>query len=472
MNSHEDTIAAIASASGGGARGIVRISGPAAIDCVRPLFEPNDVVDHRNGGNADPFPRSLPIVLPGRLRIADFHAPIPADVCIWPTERSYTRRPSVELHVPGSAPIVDAVLAEVCRHGARPAKPGEFTLQAFLAGRIDLTQAEAVLGVVDAADERGLAGALKQMAGGLAEPLKLLRSDLLNLIADLEAGLDFVEEDIEFIDLASLIARLTAAREVVAALAARMAARGESTELPRVVLIGKPNAGKSTLFNALAGGERALVSPLAGTTRDYLTCRLTFDGIECEFIDTAGLDEEMSLHFGDASADPDASISAASQTATAQRRQEADLVLFCLDDDSPPDPMTNAPGSLIVRTKCDLTTASGDVGSADSSDREIAVSSATGAGLEALKHAIARELVAVQTRGSDVVGTTAVRCRDSLHRAAEALNEALRAARSRIGDELVAAELRLAIEELGRIAGVVYTDDILDRIFSRFCIGK
>lgn len=464
MNSHEDTIAAIASAPGGGARGIVRISGPAAIDCVRGLFEPSDAHDGDSGERADSFPRSQPTVVAGRLRIAEFHAPVPADVYIWPTERSYTRRPSVELHVPGSAPVVDAVLAEVCRHGARPAKPGEFTLQAFLAGRIDLTQAEAVIGVVDAADERGLAGALKQMAGGLAEPLKHLRSDLLNLIADLEAGLDFVEEDIEFIDRASLVARITAACEAVVSLSARMAARSDATELPRVVLIGKPNAGKSTLFNALTGGERALVSPLAGTTRDYLTCRLTFDGIECELIDTAGLEVNDLDTKAPGLEDSAQTIASASQSATFEQRRTADVILLCLDGRAPVAAPIEATPTLIVRTKSDLAPIP--------ISEPLAVSSTTGAGLETLKHAIARELVAVQARGSDVVGTTAVRCRDSLRRASDALNEALRAARSRTGDELVAAELRFAINELGQIAGVVYTDDILDRIFSRFCIGK
>jgi len=466
MNSYEETIAAIASAPGGGARGIVRISGPAAIACVRPLFTKSSKSADTNpsgtssSDKADPFPSSAPTALAGELRLPEFHSPIPADLFVWPTERSYTRRPSVELHVPGSAPIVAAVLNEVCRCGARPAKPGEFTLQAFLAGRIDLTQAEAVLGVVDAADERSLASALKQMAGGLAEPLRRLRSDLLDLIADLEAGLDFVEEDLEFIDRATLVARLNAAHVLVVALGARMSARGEATELPRVVLVGRPNVGKSTLFNALAGSERALVSSTAGTTRDYLTCRLTFAGVELELIDTAGFD-----HTPTTGENGEALIDAASQLASHSQRREADLVVHCLDGDSTSEESPLAANTLVVRTKADLA----DTGPRDEA---IAVSAATGVGIDELKQAIARKLVASQSRSGDVVGATAVRCRDSLRCAAEALAEAERVARSRTGDELVAAELRSAIDELGRIAGVVYTDDILDRIFSRFCIGK
>lgn len=470
MSHHDETIAAIASAPGVGARGIIRISGPAALDCVRPWFfsgAGNDSADA-----VDPFQFTAPTAISGELRLAEFHSPVPAEVYVWPTDRSYTRRPSVELHVPASPPITAAVLAEVCRRGARPARPGEFTLQAFLAGRIDLTQAEAVLGVVDAADARGLAGALKQMAGGLAEPLRLLRSDLLNLIADLEAGLDFVEEDIEFIDRAALVARLESGRAVVAELLARMATRGEAAELPRVVLVGLPNAGKSTLFNALAGAERALVSPVAGTTRDYLTCRLTIDGIEFELIDTAGLD--------DSTADEAAehSIAAASQDAMETQRRAADLIVHCVDAVAPAGEVGAAPVSdtdvpfLTVHTKSDLRQADDSWADRDRQERRIVVSAATGVGLDRLREAIAHELIAAQAARGDVVGATAVRCRDSLRRAEDALAEAVGVARSRRGDELVAAELRAAIDELGRVAGVVYTDDILDRIFSRFCIGK
>lgn len=468
MSHHDDTIAAIASAPGVGARGIIRISGPAAVDSVRAWFFP--VGSAPSSGVANPFPTSTPTAISGELRLAEFHSPVPADVYVWPTERSYTRRPSVELHVPAAAPITAAVLAEVCRRGARPARPGEFTLQAFLAGRIDLTQAEAVLGVVDAADTRGLESALKQMAGGLAEPLRMLRSDLLNLIADLEAGLDFVEEDIEFIDRAALLRRLEAGRAVVAALLARMAARGEATELPRVVLVGRPNVGKSTLFNALAGGERAIVSPTAGTTRDYLTCRLTLGGIEFELIDTAGLDASEKDEAAESA------IAMASQHATSTQRRAADLVLHCLDESMGEATQLDALAVdssapvLVVRTKADLATKHD--GESQGDTRFVRISAATGVGLDRLRQSISLQLIAAQAARGDVVGATAVRCRDSLRRAEEALADAIRVAGSRRGDELVAVELRTAIDELGRVAGVVYTDDILDRIFSRFCIGK
>ena len=174
----------------------------------------------------------------------------------------------------------------------RLAQPGEFTLRAFLAGRIDLTQAEAVLGVVDAVDRRQLDVALEQLAGGLSHPLHALRDDLLNLLADLEAGLDFAEEDIRFVSSVELDRRLAGAAEKLDRLSARLSMRGEAHTAARVTLVGSPNVGKSSLFNALARQSAALVSPLPGTTRDYLAARIDAGGLTVELIDTAGRDAE------------------------------------------------------------------------------------------------------------------------------------------------------------------------------------
>ena len=230
----DDTIAAIASAPGGGVRGIVRISGVDCAAVVGKVFR-------------EPLPqRGNPICLNGEIQLPPPLGTIPAKLLFWPTRRSYTRQPTAEVHTFGSPPILQALLDELCRAGARLARPGEFTLRAFLAGRIDLPQAEAVLGVIDAVDESALGTALVQLAGGFSQPLARLRSDLLDLLAHLEAGLDFVEEDIEFISRAELDQQLTAAVLFVEELEARMQSRGSGSELPRVVLVGPPNAGKSS----------------------------------------------------------------------------------------------------------------------------------------------------------------------------------------------------------------------------------
>lgn len=446
--STDDTIAAVATAAGGADRGIVRISGPKAIGCAAAFCE---------------FPQaSSAVVGRGLAVLPGFATPVPCDVYVWPNERSYTRQPTVELHLPGSSPVVAAALEAACRCGARLAGPGEFTLRAFLAGRLDLTQAEAVLGVVDAVDRRQLDVALRQMAGGLAGPLDRLRNKLLDLLAHLEAGLDFVEEDIEFIARSELLRQLTEGRDAVAALAEQTTARGDVAERPRVVLVGLPNVGKSSLFNVLLGRTGAIVSPQSGTTRDYLKAIVSFGGVECELIDTAGMDET-------AAGEP--SIAAAAQDAAVAQTRDADVRVFCLDASRPPTPWETEqllqpdPHRVVVRTKSDLAPSSpvAVVG--------LSVSAVAGRGLDEIRAALGGAAASAR-EGGTIVASTAVRCRDSLRRAAAALEAARTTVEGRGGDELVALELRTALDELGRVVGAVYTDDILDRIFSRFCIGK
>ncbi len=185
--------------------------------------------------------------------------------------RSYTGQPLVEIHAPGSPPLLEAVLARSFEAGVRPAHPGELTLRAFLAGRMDLLQAEAVLGVIDAAGEDTLAIALRQLAGGISGRMSQVRGDLIDLLADLEAGLDFVEDGIEFVSRDDLAARIGRAQSTIGELLAQCQSRAQSQGRRRVVLAGLPNAGKSTLFNALLSRDAALVSAVAGTTRDYLS---------------------------------------------------------------------------------------------------------------------------------------------------------------------------------------------------------
>jgi tRNA modification GTPase len=453
----DDTIAAIASAPGGALRGILRLSGSAAVKIVETLFSA-ETVDHRISGKQSTCQRGT-LLLPRDL------GSVPATLYLWPTTSSYTRQPSAELHLPGSPPILEAALESICRAGARLARPGEFTLRAFLAGRLDLTQAEAVLGVIDAGTRQQLDAALSQLSGGLAKPLAALRGQLLDLLAELEAGLDFVEEDIEFISRDELNRQLTSASAAIQQLAEQMHSRGEAGVLPRVVLVGLPNAGKSSLLNALAGENAAIVSEIAGTTRDFVTRRATFGNFQCLLSDTAGLTTEHSSTGADAAA----------QTATRDQIQQADLVLHCLDasqqpaENQHPD-FNELPTNkhLIVWTKCDLPRLTTSIDDANS----ITTSSRMGTGIADLKTFIAAILADRSADASSVIGT-AERCRDSLHRAFESLNRARAIlTENRFDEELVAAELRIALDELGLVAGVTYTDDILDRIFTRFCIGK
>lgn len=451
----DDTIAALASPAGGAARGIVRISGPSALQCAARCAPAANL--------ATLGPTQAPISLPAVL---DAAGGLPCELYIWPGRRSYTREPLVEIHTLGSPPLLDLVLSAVCRAGARPARPGEFTLRAFLAGRIDLTQAEAVLGVIDAADARMLDRALCQLAGGLATPLGALRGDLLDLLADLEAGLDFADERLDFVSPAELIARLDSAGQALARIAGQLAGRDRQGEMARVVLVGRPNVGKSSLFNALAGRSAALVADSAGTTRDYLTAEVDCEGVTVLLVDTAGIDSEAEV----------GGISKAAQGMTDRQIGDAQLLLLCLDRGRSPtereQTLLASDRTLLVLTKCDLSPEPPTVQESFPAHRTALHTSArTGAGLSELRRAVCHRLqeAAAETAA---VPATAVRCRDSIAKAQSALERAYDLA-SRQGDEvLIAAELRASLEELGAVAGQVFTDDLLDRIFTRFCIGK
>ncbi len=453
-----ETIVAPATAPGGAAEAIVRISGPDPWAAIEAVFRSD--VD-------SPTELESARVLTGRLATG-FSQPIPCQAYVWPTLRSFTRQPTVELHLPGSPPLVAATVEALCQAGARLAEPGEFTLRAFLAGRIDLPQAEAVLGVIDAPDSERLQTALAQLAGGLSQPLGQLRERLLNLLAELEAGLDFADEDIEFVSPKHLVSELTAAYQLVTDTAEQMATRTAAPDGARVVLTGWPNVGKSRLFNALAGREQAIVSQVPGTTRDYLVAEITIGGVTCELTDTAGWEPDSKSHER-----RDVEISNAAQGQTQQQSSIADVRLVCIDGSRMLLPAERVwlesiteGEAVYVRTKCDLPDQTDFYAAA------IAVSSVTGTGLDALRSALADVLSSRQSTTANCVATTAARSRTALRHASECLARAIELTEQGGSEELIASELRVVLDSLGQVLGAIYTDDVLDRIFSRFCIGK
>ena len=463
----DDTIAAIATASGASARAIIRIAGPGVAHCLAAIFEaelPEDVAT-----TEELLGRiRTACVLPGRILLDAAGRRLPAQVYYWPDARSFTKSPLAEIQLIGSQPLAASVLETVCGQGVRPAVGGEFTLRAFLAGRIDLTQAEAVLGLVDAGSEREFDVALHQLAGGVSGPLTQLRDALLDALADLEAGLDFVEEDIEFISGSQLLNQLTQVQGEVSSLLAQMKSRVVATDAVRVVLLGSPNVGKSSLFNCLVGGT-ALESEQPGTTRDYLSEKLDLDGIGCQLIDTAGVIRENG-------SDP---IRMAAQAMTARQGEEAHIRLLCLDASRPlldwekeQLACQHESGGLVVLTKCDAVPGLPHHDAHAELSAAIRTSSLTGTGLDALRREIRCHALAVPTEVGTAVTNTTVRCRESLRRADEALTRSIDGARRGLGHEIVAAEMRMALDELGHVVGAVYTEDMLERIFSRFCIGK
>lgn len=462
-----DTIAAISSPPGPALRGIVRLSGPRAVGVARGAFASDDCrpwtgrSEHRAG--------RFHVTLLGRA--------IPARLIVWPGTSSYTGGPCAEVHATGSVPVLRAVLAEVIGRGARLAEPGEFTLRAFLAGKIDLTRAEAVLGVIEAQDPAQLSQALAQLAGGISGPIEALRDRLLDLLAHIEADLDFADEpDVEPLGRTGLAAELVDGSETLRRLAGRLDSRERERTRPRVLLYGPPNAGKSRLFNAMIERGRALVSPEPGTTRDTLAGACVCEGLEVELIDSAGVEV------------PRSEIEVKARSARDREMAAADLVVVChaIDGNEIGADLVARPRLDIV-TKCDLSgldssTEERSTGGAPENQEGIAstarsesperlrTSAETGHGLGALRSAIATRL-----RGSppgESVPGTSERCRESLLRAGESLQSACSTLTLGGGDELVAIDLRQAIDDLGRVVGTVVSDDVLDRIFRKFCIGK
>ncbi len=442
----DDTIVALSSVAGPGARAIVRMSGRRAMPIIAAL--------------CPEFTKLFPgRFFQGNLHLPCFHAPIPADIYHFTAPRTYTGQDVVEIHLISCAPIIEVLIAQCLNAGARAAQPGEFTLRAFLAGKLDLTRAEAVLGVIDANDRHELKQALAQLAGGIAEPMQALRDDLLNLLADVEAGLDFTEENIHFVNADDLLLRIGKGLAYLTLLGKQIEQRSLGQRPCRVVLTGKPNAGKSSLFNALVGKDAALVSAEPGTTRDYLERVINIDGVSVELVDTAGERETASV------------LEAAAQVLGNQQARAADLVLWCVacDDCSEPERQRGSgeeprwrSGSepLHVATKADLAPAPHGM---------LATSVTTGAGLADLQRRLAQE---VRRAGHAVLAPSLSRCRHHVEACLQYLQNAHAIVIHEEMPELLALDLRLALDELGAMVGAVYTDDLLDRIFSRFCIGK
>ncbi|MGI9470580.1 MAG: tRNA modification GTPase [Rubripirellula sp.] len=450
----DDTIVAIASPTAPAVRGVVRMSGEDAVAVLQRMG-----VDSGHDGKTR---RTTAAV--------DLGAPIgvvPVDVLVWPTKKSYTGQPSAELHTYGSLPILRRFVESAIEAGCRAARPGEFTMRSFLAGRLDLTQAEAVLGVIEAEKRGSLDHALRQLGGNLSRPLEQMRGTLLDLLADVEAGLDFVDEDISFISDEDLIDRLQEIGSQLETTSEVMQSRGGGSARFVIALCGEPNAGKSCLINRLAGKEVAIVAEMAGTTRDVVTVDVEFDGVPVTLVDTAGIE------------DADTEVSRQSQSQSSRTSNEARLRLWCVDAsrddfDRATDELRQWASAgrrspaidLWVATKSDLASR------ALEETKWILCSAVNGSGIGHLRSRIQAILCQQDAEEVGSVVGTASRCAQSLQLAREAIDRAISLTQHQEGHEFVSAELRVVAQSLGEVTGAVYTDDILDRVFGRFCIGK
>ena len=450
----DDTIAAIATPLGEGGLAVIRLSGNNALAvadaCFLPVGKsssaPTDAASHTlHYGKIIEDGRDLDEVL-----LAVLKAP-----------RTFTREDTVEITCHGGLLASQAVLRALLAAGARSAEPGEFTRRAFLNGRIDLAQAEAVADVIHARTDLALAAANEQLAGKLSQRINQLRDDLMQTLAHLEAHIDFPDEDIAPDTLAQLTASLDAALAFIDEL---LATADEGQILRRGIraaIIGRPNVGKSSLLNQLLGHDRAIVTPTAGTTRDTIEETANVRGIPVVFIDTAGLREGA------------AAIEAEGIRRSHESIARAELILQVLDAT---EPLTDEDQNyltefadkkrLLIANKIDQPSA------IKFSLDCVETSALDGTGIEALKDAIRAAVWSGEIRADMLPAMINARHQDALRRARASLEHSLAALRGDATPELVAADLRLAANAVGEVVGKTSTEDLLDSIFSQFCIGK
>ncbi|MCL1635989.1 tRNA uridine-5-carboxymethylaminomethyl(34) synthesis GTPase MnmE [Luteimonas sp. SX5] len=445
MAETSDTIVAIATAPGAGGVGIVRLSGPRSLAiaetaCAKKL--PPRVAEHarfRDEGGA---------TLDDGIALY-FAAPA-----------SYTGEDVVELQAHGSPVVLQQLVARCCALGARHARPGEFSERAFLNGKLDLTQAEAVADLIAAADIHAARAARRSLDGVFSRRVDAIADELLALRVHTEAAIDFADEPLDTLGGEALRARLSQALQAMDALALE-AQRGQKLrDGLHAVIVGPPNAGKSSLLNALAGSERAIVTDIAGTTRDLLREAVRIDGIELMLVDTAGLREG-----GDA-------IEREGMRRARDEVRRADLAIVVLDARDPiggrqavADTVAGVPQRLWLHNKSDL------LGAAEPEPEEgvLRVSARTGEGLDRL-HAALRDY-ATGGQAGDGAFTARARHVEALRRAQDHAAIAERELAAEALD-LAAERLRLAHEALGEITGRITPNDLLGHIFASFCIGK
>ena len=454
MQDHvHDTIAALATPPLPSAIGIVRISGPGAEEMLKTVFRP--------AGKGALRPRRMTfggIYVRSGLRIDEGLA------VVMPGPGSYTGEDTAELYCHGSPGIAAAILEALFDAGARQAEPGEFTRRAYLNGRMDLSQSEAVIDLIESETSAAAANAAAQLEGVLGRRLTALRDELIAVAAQLSAMMDFPDEEVPALEMEELTARLDAALSQVERLRAGYERGAYLKSGVPCAITGRPNVGKSSLLNALAGFERAIVTDIPGTTRDVLEHTVTYDGTKFSFLDTAGIRET-----GDA-------VEKIGVERAAETVRRAAAVIAVFDGSAPltPEDETVAASAegrdcWCVVNKCDLPQRIDAERLRRRFDRMFFVSAADGTGVDALLRSLSEYFALKPAAGESLI--TNPRQANALSRAAEALRRAGEAARTLTAD-VVCTDVEDAAAILGEITGQTASEDIISEIFSRFCVGK
>ncbi|MEO6964462.1 MAG: tRNA uridine-5-carboxymethylaminomethyl(34) synthesis GTPase MnmE [Acidobacteriaceae bacterium] len=458
-----DTIVAISTPPGRGGIGIVRLSGVQSVQIASSLLRLMKPMVHAQAQLAD-------VLDPECDDSENAKRLDEAVVTLFQAPNSYTREDVVEIAAHGSPVVLESVVRTAIARGARPARPGEFTERAFLSGRIDLTQAEAVRDLIDAQTLYQAKIASEQMEGALSRRIRPIKQELVRLIAELEAGIDFAEDDIDLMPSDAIVRRIAAIAEPLQGLAASFAYGRVVRDGISLSIIGRPNAGKSSLFNCLAQRERAIVTATPGTTRDLVTERVSLGGIPLDLIDTAGLrqaqDEAESLGIAksrEAMAGADVVLLVLDATADALTQEEMSLL-----------EQMRARRAIVVVNKTDLPSGRpGDWATLlrDERTTPIETSARTGKGIPALQAKILT-LLCGDGREPETGLMTNLRQQQAVSESLRALRTAESAVATNTPHEMLLLDLYSALRSLDALTGDTTPDDILNLIFSTFCIGK
>jgi tRNA modification GTPase len=448
----QDTIAAISTPFGRGALGVVRLSGPDAFGIARQILR----------FRSEPRPRTATMadLLDDSGGVAD-EAVDEAVVTHFPGPKSYTAEDVVEISCHGSPVILCHCLDRAFQAGARPAEPGEFTLRAFRNGRIDLPQAEAVRDLIDATTLHQARIAVQQTRGSVSRQIAPVKAELVELIALLEAGIDFAEDDISVAPASEILRRLDSIMPQVDALLRSFQYGKLLRNGFTLAIVGRPNAGKSSLFNRLLGQERAIVTPIPGTTRDLVAEHLEIDGVPVRIVDTAGIR---------VTSEP---IEQLGIERSHQAMADADLTLVVVDgtlprtaeDDQLLADATQGRPCIVVRNKCDAPAYRSDSGT-------VPVSALTGEGIDVLRAKILQTLAGPDELPVAGGMITSLRQEGCLRETLTMLAKARAAVEAAIPHEFILLDLYCALRPIDELSGVTTPDDILYRIFTSFCIGK
>lgn len=451
---NNDTIVALATATGNGAIAVIRLSGFDAVSIANRVFKGKDLATQASHSVHFGTIRDGDEVL-DEVLVALFIAP-----------HSYTKENVVEISTHNSNYIIGRIIQLLILQGARAAKPGEFTLRAFLNGGMDLSQAEAVADLIASNSAASHQVAMQQMRGGFSNELKKLREQLIHFASLIELELDFSEEDVEFAnrdELKSLVMEIT---KVVRKLVASFEQGNVLKNGVPVVIVGKPNVGKSTLLNTLLNEERAIVSEIAGTTRDTIEDEININGIGFRFIDTAGIRDTHDI------------IEAKGVERTREKMRQARLIIYLTDlQQDNVDEITSQIAEIValgiptvvVVNKADLLTQAHK--EAFVRIKPLFISAKNNWGVEELKEELLRKVNLHQLNTDDVLVTN-IRHVAALQKTHESLEKVLDGIDNPITSDFLAMDIRQALHHLGEITGSVSTDDLLDNIFSKFCIGK